>query len=668
MSIFGGGFATGLVTGFAESANRALKEDIERINTRIDKVADLKFKRALKDQEERKAEFDEVDDLLRQAGALFEDDPFAADYAAGLLKKSGNITAFKQTIADLTSAKKNNVPLAQFVRRASVDSPSGTYKDFANAYVDSRRTLPDSSIPEDTSRAGGLISSVLGKPIDISGRAETKVSEQMQAAGIVPREEAELTAPAIEFDREGMSMYQMSPSERVNYIREELARPSADEKRVAELQGMLTTNLEKAKETGDNETRLSALKTQLGYADTDEERNAIKANIKNVTRQIQIDGALDEKSRILIQSEHALEDGNPDLARKLKRQAEDMVSGPTLDVILARKKEDLDTQVGLFYRTNGEQGIDPESEEGKQLIAGIDAMQFSLDQYTGANKLDNADRTAAVNLVEKSFSNSLASMVNERPDLFTTDEFDKPVFKPGLQDDLKAEAIAIEKRVRTEAINNAISFTDSKKEKIALQVYKEELLRLRMINPDGSEEEQQPATPTKPEDADVATPFTVGNYTIPQSTIDSMASANNINRTAVEGVIKRVIDNFNPNDITTAAEFANKVAPEKFDLQLSQLEQIGVYSQEWIQAAKDAKKTKDDVALAERQKRSDELSKTTAVKLAKQLRNAKTLDEYNIILEAYLAKTGRTKEDVAKTMPPPSEEPQKKNKGGLMAR
>jgi len=664
MALFGGGFATGLLTGFAESANKALKEDIERINTRIDKVADLKFKRALEDQEERKKELKEVDDLLRQAGALFGDDPFAADYASGLLKNAGSISAFKDTIADLTKAKKNNVPLAQFVRRASVDSPSGTYLDYANAYVDSRRTLPDTTIPEDTSRAGGLISSVLGKPIDISGRAETKVSEQMQAAGIVPREETTITAPAVEFDREGINMYQMSPSERVNYIREELARPSANKERIAELQGMLSTNLEKAKETGDNETRLSALKTQLGYAGTDEERNAIKANIKTVTRQIQIDGALDDKSRILIQADHALEDGKPDLARKLKRQAEDMLSGPTLDVILARKKEDLDTQVGLFYKTNGEQGIDPESEEGKQLIASIDAMQFSIDSYTGANKLDNADRTSAINIVDKGFDLAMDSLLTDRPDLMTTDQFGQPVFKPGLEDELKEEAIAIEKRVRTEAINNALASTQNKKERLALQVYKEELIRSRMIYPDGSEEEQQPDTTTKPEDADVTTPFTVGNYSIPQSTIDSMATSFGVNKTQVESTIKRAIDNFNPSDVTTAAEFANKTPPDKFDKRLGQLQQIGVYSPEWIQAARDAFKRKQQTESDNKTSKIEELSEKSPVQLANAMREAKTLDEYNIALEAYLEKTGREKEDVQKSFKPP----QAKNKGGLMAR
>ena len=55
MSLFGlGSFGEGFVKGFATEANEALKNDIERINTRVDDLAKIKFDRALKDQDERK--------------------------------------------------------------------------------------------------------------------------------------------------------------------------------------------------------------------------------------------------------------------------------------------------------------------------------------------------------------------------------------------------------------------------------------------------------------------------------------------------------------------------------------------------------------------------------------------------------------------------------------
>jgi hypothetical protein len=596
-------FFTGFVEGLATSANEALQNDIKRINTRIDDVANIKFKRALDDQEERKEEYNEVSSLLKEAGALFDNDPYAADYAAGLLKNSGSINAFKKTIEEIRAAKKGNVPLAQFVQRASVDSPSGTYKDYANAYVDSSRTLPDSPLPKDTSNAGGLISSILGKPIDISSRADTQVASQMEAAGIVPRKETTLTAPEITFDREGIQMYQMSPSERVTYIREELARPSIGDERTKELKGFLTSNLEQAKKEGDLKTQLSALETQLGYADTDERRTQLKGSMKSINRQISLNNALDEKSKLLVQAEHASQDGNPDEARKLKRQAEDMTSGPTVEVLIARSREDLDSSVSLYIRTDGKEGIAPDSEEAKNKMSEIDALQLAADKNSGALKLDIADRTAAINIVDSAFQDTLKAAVTARPKLFTTDEFKKPVIIPGLEDDLLLEAQAIERKAMTDAVDNAISMTDSVKEKIALEFYRDQLLMQGRVNPktedkdtDVSEQTADTLSPEgqqkPPQKSPLKPDLTVGEVIVPAANIESMASANKIDFATAKKGITRLVRDYSPNDINSADEFAMEVPPEKFEQRIQQIDSLGVYTDEWIAEANNAFKNR----------------------------------------------------------------------------
>lgn len=591
-------FFTGFVEGLATSANEALQNDIKRINTRIDDVANIKFKRALDDQEERKEEYNEVSSLLKEAGALFDNDPYAADYAAGLLKNSGSINAFKKTIEEIRAAKKGNVPLAQFVQRASVDSPSGTYKDYANAYVDSNRTLPDSPLPKDTSNAGGLISSILGKPIDISSRADTQVASQMEAAGIVPRKETTLTAPEITFDREGIQMYQMSPSERVTYIREELARPSIGDERTKELKGFLTSNLEQAKKEGDLKTQLSALETQLGYADTDERRTQLKGSMKSINRQISLNNALDEKSKLLVQAEHASQDGNPDEARKLKRQAEDMTSGPTVEVLIARSREDLDSSVSLYIRTDGKEGIAPDSEEAKNKMSEIDALQLAADKNSGALKLDIADRTAAINIVDSAFQDTLKAAVTARPELFTTDEFKKPVIIPGLEDDLLLEAQAIERKAMTDAVDNAIAMTDSVKEKISLEFYRDQLLLQERVNPKTEQKEDSISAQTADasEKVENKSPFkpdlVVGEIKIPAASIESMASANKIDFATAKKGITRLVQDYSPNNIDSADEFAMEVPPEKFEQRLTQIDSVGVYSPEWISEARTAFKNR----------------------------------------------------------------------------
>ena len=74
-----------------------------------------------------------------------------------------------------------------------------------------------------------------------------------------------------------------------------------------------------------------------------------------------------------------------------------------------------------------------------------------------------------------------------------------------------------------------------------------------------------------------------------------------------------------------------------------------------------------EAAVAEQRKDGREVSpkKTTPVQLARQMRKAKTLAEYEDALSLYLKATGREEEDVRVSFPAPR---QSKNRGGLMAR
>jgi hypothetical protein len=75
------------------------------------------------------------------------------------------------------------------------------------------------------------------------------------------------------------------------------------------------------------------------------------------------------------------------------------------------------------------------------------------------------------------------------------------------------------------------------------------------------------------------------------------------------------------------------------------------------------KKVEDEI----KTRRAEDTSKNadTPVSLARVLRSAKTIDEYNDALAKYIEVTGRTQDDVMKSFPPPSSN---KNSGGLMSR
>jgi hypothetical protein len=286
MALFGGGFATGLVTGLAESANKALKDDIERINTRVDKIAEFKVKRAIEEQEDRAKEIGEVEEALQEGYALFggDDNQYAAEYSAGLLKQAGSVAAFKARIAELRKAKDDNgTDLGAFMERASKDAPTASLTDYANAFVGAPKTFAgDYRMPEDLKPAGGLVSKIVGKPIDTMALAGAQAKEEIAARiGTVKFESVPL--PTVTFQAERFKLSQMSASERITYINDKLANPDNTEERVTELQGMLTTALDTAAKTGSITTKIDAKKQLLERAETPEEKDKLIDEISELT-------------------------------------------------------------------------------------------------------------------------------------------------------------------------------------------------------------------------------------------------------------------------------------------------------------------------------------------------------------------------------------------------
>jgi len=567
MALFGSRFATGFITGLAETSNEALKDSIKRIRTNVDDLAKIQFDRALDDQEERKKEFKEAETALREAQAVFGKDPNAADYAGALLKESGSIAAFKQEIAKLRQAKQNNVPIVDFFNRAKQDAPSGTVTDYAKAYVASNRTLPSYKVPAGAvSTDGGLVSAIFGD-IDVAGRVDKKVEQQMAAAGITQQEPMAFAPPSISYDREGLSMYQMTPSERIKYIRQELARPQNTQIRNDELKGMLNDNLNAAIKNSDLETKLAALQTQRSNVEPNQVAG-INEEILKTQRQIELNAAITEKDKVATALKHAQEDGDTATAKTLTRQLEDMTNPVTLSVSLAREKEDLEIAV----RDNK---ISKEDYDAK--IAEIRKKQNILDEIDGKNILDLADINAANTAIGSAMDKLLGSTLLD-PAIKTVKLDDGtyvPEFYPGIDEDTK-------NRLRKEFANAR---------KVAIQTYKQSMTdegntkALKAIEyiekMYGGFDEAQIESGVKSDDV------TVGDTTIPSSVINSIAAANDATTEQATEVITNTIRTYNPNDITSATKFVqdsgNAAASER-----EELESYGVYSTEWIAAAKTA--------------------------------------------------------------------------------
>lgn len=703
-----GEFGKGFVGGLAESANEALKKDINNINTRIDDLAKIKFDRALKDQDERKKEVTEAEEVLREAGAVFGDDPYAADYAAALLKESGSIEAFRQEIATLRAAKKNNVPLAQFIRRASVDSPTGTFRDYAAAYVNSRRTLPDMDTPVDTTRTGDLVGSILGKDTDISGRIEERVSEQMAAAGIKPvTDTGVFTAPSLSYDREGLSMYQMSPAERVAYLRQELSRTQNTDARNDELRGMLSDNLQAAIDNSDLETQLSGLKTQLSYAKTDADRERLQGEVLTVTRQIEMNAAVTPKDKLAVSIAHAEEDSDGSaeaLANitKLKDQFEDMTSPITLSTQIARAERDLKARIAA-----GE-----DIPDYQQQLKNLRDQRDKLEEIGGTNLLGVADTGPMQNRISSSIQDllRLSPLASKfETELMPDGVTKKLVIPPGLEEareqELRDELTSITQRV----FDQYDSMDMRTKERMAFEFVRDLY---------GVEISEKAADPSgkKAESPVVSEPLVVGDTTVAADALSALSAANDADLPAVTEVVRNTITTYPPTDTASAAKFAED-AGDNLEEELDDLKMMGVYPDEWLAAAREAGKKPEVIApvetdvdkaaqalqildpsfmtgdrayinaistalkisedearklLPEAKKAYAELKRGAIPQESKRpdqlladIRNAETEEAHEAAVVAYSEKTGIDVEDVKSRNP---FKPTAKAKGGLMAR
>ena len=292
MALFGlGNFAEGFVGGLAQSANKALIEEMDDIKDRVKTVSDYRVKRAVEENEERTEEFNDIQAALKEGADLFGDDPRSMEMAASLLKDQGNLAGYTALINQMR-ARKNDLGIdpAGFFARAEVDAPASkgyTASDYARSFQGAPKTLPDYRLPEGmvSAGAGNLLSKIGLKP-DISGQIQDRTSEQMAAMG-VGVDTADLVAmPSIVFRSEDYNLADKSAAERLKYFNEKSLNPSISEEKREEyrLKGVEQAKLAAA--SADENVRLEGLQTLLPSA-TDAEAASLSQEIIATKRSIE---------------------------------------------------------------------------------------------------------------------------------------------------------------------------------------------------------------------------------------------------------------------------------------------------------------------------------------------------------------------------------------------
>jgi len=401
-----GSFGTGLVTGFAESANKALQEDMDRINRRIDTISEYRVKKAIAEQEERAAEIKEVEDLIKQGSRLFKDNPRATEYAATLLDTYG-VDGYKAKIAELQEASYNNpINISDYFEISQVAdiTKNGvkplTVNDYAESYVGGNVKVPDYKLPPDAIPDSGLVGAIFGD-IDISGRIQQQYESDVAAAGYDIDAEVptvmlgDITFNKFKFDVDTAPTF----DDKVNLYQQAMLDERKSEEEIMQLESDFSNLLSVAGNSRSYDTQIKALNMQLDRSTPGSEASqeiVFKINNLKTTRDLEIAEAQnDEESIFNLKAKSAWS------KYKQNPTAENLQAFKTI----RNQQNEFLTGRGIPFEQQAEeikiamQGVDPNSDEYAMLEESLKKLRLlneagievSMPEYDAAQRLINTN-------------------------------------------------------------------------------------------------------------------------------------------------------------------------------------------------------------------------------------------------------------------------------------
>ena len=227
-----GNFGTGFVTGFAQSVDRAVQDDMKRVQDRIDKLSDIRVQRFIKEQDEREDEVEKYRKALEKGAAVLG----GVENAAFQMKKLGNdIGLYNQFVNAFSQEKsKYGYEFNDFLK--NMDSTpinpaqvkkTFTAKEYAGSIVPQLADPSTYKIPEGlTGTSGNLLTAILGKDrIKVSQRIQDKTSEELAAYGVKPTNDV-ANFPTLYFDDESYNLAKIENVEdKLNYLDQKILNP-----------------------------------------------------------------------------------------------------------------------------------------------------------------------------------------------------------------------------------------------------------------------------------------------------------------------------------------------------------------------------------------------------------------------------------------------------------
>lgn len=265
-----GSFGTGLISGLAESADKALKEDIARIRTRIDTISDSRIKKIEDEQNERLQEAKTVEEAIKRGASIYGDpnSQEALTFAAGMLKEEGTIDAYNTVISELEKRKQFEPnfkeTLKTFVTRPENAQDILTKGKIAQAFLGPAKYSTD--MPEGVTIDSGLMGRMFGTE-KIEQRLRTRVQDEAIARGLVKDEDTGINLPANYFDRDAYLLFNMTPEQRLNHYQKVVNSNTATDEEKADAASQVEKNraiIEKEKfDSADATTQVAMLESDF---------------------------------------------------------------------------------------------------------------------------------------------------------------------------------------------------------------------------------------------------------------------------------------------------------------------------------------------------------------------------------------------------------------------
>lgn len=430
MSLFGlGSFGEGFVKGFATEANEALKRDIERINTRVEKVADFQVQKSIKEQDKRKEELEEIEEAIAEGEGLFGTGPEATQYAAALLKQQGSINAYRSMIETMknrslttgetdfrrymTSTGDVQVPTTDDAGKPVIPSRA----EFAADFLGKPKTTEPYDLPADAASAGaGNLIGSLGFNVDMSKRIKDTVQQDLAARGLL---DTDTTVPiniipSYTFDSESFAADGMDTQQKLKFYNDKLVDPKNVDKvdfykgKITGIEGAILAN-------GGIDDQITVLKSQLAKQTGDIAKETSKriAGLNRIKAVNEAKASGDRMAILEANAAVALADAydnvttdkpEPDLSsyRSIIQEIADIKSEPTFSTIVSREEDEFANDVKFGRLVEGTKEYDTRltALEENRRIAGLIPTDGKINPSSVTNFMNQMDTAIKADLAK----------------------------------------------------------------------------------------------------------------------------------------------------------------------------------------------------------------------------------------------------------------------------